>query len=158
MSKFDSHSPFASGSFPPTRASDVRVRRATKADAGDVAVLINIATHGLFADLWSREEGPSASYSSIELGRRKVLDDGDISWRHANVAELDGETVGLMLGYPEPPLSFAPVGDTYAELAAETGGGWHISKVAVHAHWRGLGVAARLLEAADERRREAGEP
>jgi len=32
------------------------VRRAEKADAGDVAVLINIATHGLFADLWGREK------------------------------------------------------------------------------------------------------
>ena len=87
-----------------------------------------------------------------------VLGEGELSWRHANLAERDGETAGLMLGFPEPDAPPVPVGtDSYSELVAQTGGGWHISKVAVHAHWRGRGVAGRLLEAAEERRLESAE-
>ncbi len=138
-------------------SDETTVRPARKADAGDVAVLINVATHGLFADLWSREEGADAAYSPLEIGRRKVLAEGEFNWRHANLAEQNEETVGLLLGFPEPKPSSPPGPNSYAQLLAETGGGWHISKVAVHAHCRGRGIASRLLQTAEERRRQTGE-
>jgi hypothetical protein len=68
-------------------AEGTSVRRAGKADAGDVAVLVNIATHGLFADLRGRESNSGGTYSPIEIGRLQVLGDGVLSWRHANLAE-----------------------------------------------------------------------
>jgi ribosomal protein S18 acetylase RimI-like enzyme len=139
-------------------AGEITVRRGTRADAGDVAILINIATHGLFADLWSREEGAGTTYSPIEIGRRKVLAEAELNWRHANLAEQDGDTVGLLLGFPEPPRAAPELGtDAFGELIAEIGGGWHVSMVAVHAHCRGRGIVSRMLEVADERREEAGE-
>lgn len=135
--------------------SDTIVRCATKADAGDLAVLINIATHGLMADFWRRESGSDGTYNSMEVGRLKVLGDGELSWRNANLLVTAGETAGLLLGFSEP----APTEPTnpYAELVALAGGGWHISKLAVHAHLRGNGVAGLLLETAEQRRMETGQ-
>lgn len=160
MSKLDADTNLAKGTQRAAaggQVNDVCVRPASKADASEVAVLVNIATHGLFADLWGRESSEPAAFNSVEVGRRKVLDEGELSWRHASLAEHDGETIGLVLGYPEPAAPPMLAADPYADLAAQTGGGWHISKVAVHAHWRGRGVASRLLEAAEERRQQAGE-
>ena len=52
----------------PNMADGATVRRANKADAGDVAILINVATHGLMADIWGRESGADGTYSPIEVG------------------------------------------------------------------------------------------
>lgn len=155
----DGHSRFVTAKGRPAgqgALSDLHVRPARKADAGEIAMLINIATRGLFADLWGREQD-AATCNSLEAGRRIVLGDGELSWRHADLAEIDDETVGLLLGFSEPEPSGSPAGNSYAELVEVAGGGWHISKLAVHAHWRGRGVAAGLLEAAEARRQETGE-
>ena len=103
MSKLDADTNLAKGTQRAAaggQVNDVCVRPASKADASEVAVLVNIATHGLFADLWGRESSEPAAFNPVEVGRRKVLDEGELSWRHASLAEHDGETIGLVLGSP----------------------------------------------------------
>jgi ribosomal protein S18 acetylase RimI-like enzyme len=141
--------------------AEVSLRPARPSDASDVALLINIATHGLIAQVWGREEGAAESYNPIEMGRLHVLRDGDdLSWRNATLAESEGEIAGLLLGYREadppkpPPPNLPEFGRPFNELRTTMPGAWYVSMISVHLRWRGRGIGARLMEVAETKRVE----
>lgn len=141
--------------------TEVAFRAARPSDASDVALLINIATHGLTSEIWGREERAKETYSPIEIGRLYVLkDEDDFSWRYATLAESEGEVAGLLLGYrdadpPEPiPADLPGFARPFNELRAERPGAWYISMISVHLRWRGRGIGGRLMKLADEKRAE----
>lgn len=140
---------------------EISIRPATKADAAEVALLVNIATHGAIRFAWEGE-AEQGTYNLIEVGRAKMLDDSeDMSWRRAHVAEVDGEVAGLALGYPKdpvlPPLpaDLPPFVLPIYELEWASGGYWFLAMLATHVAWRGKGIGARLLAHADAQAREA---
>lgn len=141
----------------------IAIRPATKADASEVALLVNIATHGGIGMGWANDARAKGTYDAIEVGRLDMLDERDeLNWRNATMAESDGEVVGMLLGYPEPedmgpfpddlPDFLVPI----VELEWLSGGHWFISMLAVHAPWRGQGVGSLLLELAETKRAETG--
>lgn len=141
----------------------VVIRPATKADASEVALLVNIATHGGIGMGWRYDERAKGTYDPIEVGRQDMLDELDeLNWRNAYIAESDGEVVGMLLGYHEPEAQrpFPDDLDDFlvpiVELERLSGGYWFISMLAVHAPWRGHGIGGLLLELAAAKRAEAG--
>ena len=141
----------------------IAIRPATKADASEIALLVNIATHGGIGMGWAYDDRAKGTYDPIEVGRLDMLDERDeLNWRNATIAESDGEVVGMLLGYPEPDV-MGPFPDDLedflvpiVELEWLSGGHWFISMLAVHAPWRGHGVGSLLLELAETKRAEAG--
>jgi ribosomal protein S18 acetylase RimI-like enzyme len=139
--------------------SDVITRPARKSDASDIALLVNVATHGGIARSWAANEEAADTYDPIEIGRLQMLEDDDtFNWRNATMAETaDGEIVGMLLGYREPddarplPSDPAPFMVPLLQLEAAAEGRWFISMLGVHIRWRGKGVGSRLLDVAEEK-------
>jgi ribosomal protein S18 acetylase RimI-like enzyme len=143
--------------------SDILLRPASVSDTSDIAVLANIASHGLLGDVWGRSKDATGTYSPIEVGRLSVLRDGDdFNWRNATMAESNGEIVGLLLGSrdpdpPEPPpADLPPFLVPFFGLRAHAPGAWYINFLSVHVRWRKRGIGERLLHAAEAKRRETG--
>ena len=136
-------------------------RPARKSDASEIALLVNIATHGGIANGWAHSDEATGTYDPIEVGRVEMMDDqARFGWKSATMAEVDGEVVGMMLGYRKAD-AFTPVPARVTgfmrpieELEAEANGSWFISMLGVHAGWRGRGVGSSLLDVADEKRGE----
>lgn len=143
--------------------AQIVIRPATKADASEVALLANIATHGGLRASWEYDKRAAGSYDPIEVGRLDLLDERDgLNWRNASIAEFDGEVVGLLLGYPEPQIT-PPMPESLpdflvpiVELEWLAAGRWFVSMLAVHIPWRGQGIGALLLNLAEAKRANAG--
>jgi ribosomal protein S18 acetylase RimI-like enzyme len=138
------------------------IRPAGKADAAEIALLINIAIHG---NMWEaktdRKTGEVSG--SIEVGRRELLSgEGTFSWQNAFMAEADGEVAGMVLGYrkaderqPVPSDLWAPI-KPLQELEALSNGLWYIAMLGVHKDWRSKGAGSALLEHAETEARHSG--
>ena len=80
-------------------------RPARKSDASEIALLVNIATHGGMMRGWARDDKAAGTYDPVEVGRLDMLDEEDapFNWRSVTMAETaDGEVAGMLLGYREP--------------------------------------------------------
>ncbi len=141
----------------------VVTRPARKADATDIALLVNVATHGGIAQGWANSEGASETYDPLEIGRLEILEDDDtFNWRNATMAETaDGEVTGMLLGYREPEGARQVAAGTPAflvpilELEYAAVGTWFVSMLGVHIRWRSKGVGSALLDVADVKRQQS---
>jgi ribosomal protein S18 acetylase RimI-like enzyme len=140
---------------------DLVIRPARKADASDIALLVNIAAHGGPAEGWAVDKDADGTYDPIEVGRLRALrDTGPFTWRNATMAESDGEIVGMVLGYREPdeappvPADAPPFFVPLYELEGEAAGHWYINMLGVYVSSRGKGIGSKLLDVAEARRAE----
>ena len=141
--------------------AEIATRPARKSDASEIALLVNIAVHGGMAQGWAHDDEAEGTYEPLEVGRLEMMrDDTEFGWKSATMAEVDGEVVGMLLGYRKDD-AFTPVPATVTgfmrpieDLEAESNGHWFISMLGVHKHWRSKGVGSVLLEAADGKRDE----
>jgi ribosomal protein S18 acetylase RimI-like enzyme len=141
--------------------ADLSFRPARRSDASDIALLTNVATHGLTADVWALEQEAAGTYSPIEVGRLHVLREGDdLNWRHATIAESGGEIVGLLLGFREPdtygplPAELPAFAVPFMELRREMPGAWYVSMIGVHRSWRNQGIGFQLMKLAQAKQHE----
>ncbi|HEY4200254.1 MAG TPA: N-acetyltransferase [Devosiaceae bacterium] len=139
----------------------ITIRPAIKADAAEVALLVNIATHGGIGLGWAQDERAEGTYDPLEVGRLDMLDEKDeLNWRNASMAECDGEITGMLLGYPKPdameplPAKLPGFMRPILELEQLAAGHWFISMLAVHASWRSHGIGDMLLKLAEAKRGE----
>ncbi len=141
----------------------ITTRPARKSDAAEIALLVNVVTDGGMAHFWSGRETARGPNGFIEAGRCELLgDDAHFGWRPVTIAEVDGEVVGMMLGYRKPD-AFEPVPPSVTgflrpieELEAEAHGMWYLKMLGVHEQWRGKGVGSALLAVADGKVPETG--
>ena len=133
--------------------SNLSIRDATKNDAADLAILDNIAGHGISNWFWQGAVNMGKASDAYEWGRQRLADDdAPYGWTNSRVAELDGITAGSANGYlmshigedelKSNPPQFIPV----MELFAQTEGDWFLDSLAVYSNVRGQGVGRRLLE------------
>lgn len=141
--------------------AEITIRPATKADVAEVALLVNIATHGGVRGGWEYDERAKGTYDPLEVGRLDMLDEtSGLNWRNASMAQSDGEIVGMLLGYPQPDEMGAFPGDLegflvpIVELEWLSAGMWFVSMLGVHVPWRSHGVGGRLLALAEAKRGE----
>ncbi|MDB5505792.1 MAG: putative acetyltransferase [Devosia sp.] len=139
----------------------ITLRPGLKSDAAEIALLVNIATHGGIGMGWAQDERIGDTYDPAEIGRLEMLDDSsELNWRNATMAESDGEIAGMLLGYREPetmppmpvglPAFLVPI----VELERLATSRWFISMLAVHLDWRSKGIGAQLLDLAETKRAE----
>src|ERR1700730_12281439 len=74
-------------------------RRATLADAAELAELVEFASEGLALCLWTQLAGRGGDPWQVGSSRVSAEARG-ISYRNALIAELSGKTVGALIGYP----------------------------------------------------------
>jgi ribosomal protein S18 acetylase RimI-like enzyme len=144
-------------------AVNFTLRPATREDAVDLAILMDMASGGLVSWLWSTIAEPGQS--ALEVGRARLRNRQDLPSHFSrwNVAEANGEIAGGFAGYVVPdPYDAGDVSDlphVYApllELEALAAGTWSLMAIAVYPDHRRQRLGSQLLEAAMEKARHAG--
>jgi ribosomal protein S18 acetylase RimI-like enzyme len=149
---------------PKPNSLPIQIRRATLSDARSLAELIEIAGDGIPTYLWSRMAKPGET--PLDVGEQRVRrEEGGFSYRHATVAEMAGEVVGMILAYRLPDVSDEDRGALaelpeflrpFVELEFEVPGSFYINALAVRAPYRSHGIGARLLRKVEGQAIEAG--
>jgi GNAT superfamily N-acetyltransferase len=137
----------------------VTIAPAEKADAAGLAVLADIAGHGLPSWLWHRAREKEGYNSVMEVGRERVLsDDHVLSHRQMTAAKVDGELAGMLLDYalnePNSVTDIAesgPVIGPLLKLENRVSGSWYVNMLAVFRQFRGQGIGRKLLGEAERR-------
>ncbi|KQV81382.1 N-acetyltransferase [Rhizobium sp. Root1220] len=135
----------------------VTLRPATREDAAELAIVADLASHGVACWLWLGELAGSCGDTPMELGRLKMRrDDGYGSWRHAVIAEAYGETAGAAIGYAlgddvrdieVDRVALQPAVDLQKTVI----GSWFIATLGVYSHLRGIGIGKSILDDQIER-------
>ncbi len=129
----------------------VTFRPATRDDAAELAIIMDIASHGFASWLWLGELGGTGGDTPMELGRLKMRrDEGYGSWRHAVLAQAYGEVAGAAIGYAlgedvkdieVDRVALQPVIDLQKMVV----GSWFIATLGVYSHLRGIGIGRAIL-------------
>ncbi len=143
-------------------ANDVTFRPATASDARVIAQLFQISSEGVADYIWSTLKQPSDDdIELIDIGeQRYAREDADFSYTNCDIAEMDGEPVGMLHAYymgsdvGDPPVDSDPILRPYLEL--EEPNSLYISGLAIYDKFRGLGIGTRLLDFAYKRARAEG--
>ena len=133
--------------------SAVKLRAATRRDAADLAILDNLASHGMSLWFWQGAVMRGKATDAYDWGRaRMAQEDAIFGWSNAVMAESDGAIVGSLVHYKMPhqepdeekaaPELFVPVFQLF-DMAV---GHWFIDSLAVYEEFRGLGIGATLLD------------
>jgi ribosomal protein S18 acetylase RimI-like enzyme len=135
-------------------------RRATLADADDLAKLVEFASEGFSLYFWTLLAGPGRD--PWQVGRERVSSETvGVSYRNALIAEQAGTTIGALIGYPvgkksddddEVPALLAPLHELMS-LAPNT---WYVHVLAACPEHRGRGLGTALLAVADKSAASAG--
>ena len=141
--------------------ASINIRKAIKPDAGDLAILDDIASHGLANWLWYGAVITGHCDAALERGRERMAESSPFGYINAHVAENDGDIAGAIIDYPMifegPPSSLGPIADpvlkTSMELMKTIHGHWYVDSLAVFKPNRGKGVARALLNVAKDRAR-----
>ncbi|MCP1200768.1 GNAT family N-acetyltransferase [Notoacmeibacter sp. MSK16QG-6] len=143
---------------------EVAYRPARREDAADLAILADMAGHGLPQWFWHGAREREGFSSVVEVGRNRVRsDDHAMSWRKMHVATVNGEIAGMILDYPltdkNSDTDIAECGPVIASLLLlenDLAPCWYINMLAVYRDFRGQGIGGQLIEGARERALEAG--
>tara|TARA_R110000787_G_scaffold186397_5_gene298060 strand:+ start:4860 stop:5474 length:615 start_codon:yes stop_codon:yes gene_type:complete len=143
-------------------ANDVTFRPATRADVHVIAALFRISSEGVADYLWSTLKGPEfEGLDLVDIGALRYGREGvDFSYQNCDIAEIDGEPVGMLHAYPmgddvgHVDDDIDPVLRPYAEL--EEPRSLYVSGLALFDDYRGSGIGTRLLDFAYKRTRAEG--
>lgn len=139
--------------------TEVKIRPARRGDAADLAVLVDMASEGMASHMW-REMGGEGE-SPTEIGRQRALrEEGGFSYRNTWIADVAGETAGMLVGYVIPDdgghrADVPPLVSGLVELEQQVVGFWYVNVLAVYSEFRRRGIGKILLELADRQGRES---
>jgi ribosomal protein S18 acetylase RimI-like enzyme len=129
----------------------LKLRRATRDDAEDIARLADIAGEGFPGAIW--ESTADAGKSAFAVGTAKAAsDEGIFSWTHATMAEIDGKIAGMAVSYlladtPEViDEQTHPMYRPMIKLENEALQTRYVSMLATYPTYRKSGVAEALLD------------
>lgn len=138
-------------------------RSATRADASDLAILLDVASRRLVSWYWSSLAYPGQSW--LELGRDRILNlpDHASHYNKWHLATSNGGTVGALFGFSiadpyepvdlsEEPAAFRPL----VELEMVASGCWLLQAIAIFSGFRGQGFGTALVARACDVARSAG--
>ena len=128
------------------------LRPAERNEAAELAILIDIASHGFASWLWYGGVLSKSAESAFEHGRNMLRQDSGLgTWRDAVVAVVDDEIAGLSVSYGID----ASIGEIEAKhpvlvpllaLQSRVIGHWFIDSLGVYRNHRGKGIGRALLE------------
>jgi ribosomal protein S18 acetylase RimI-like enzyme len=133
-------------------AAGATLRPAMRSEAAELAVLVDIASHGFASWLWYGGVLAKSAETAFEHGRNRLRqDEGLGTWRDAVVVLVEEEIVGASVSYaidasvaeiePKHPV-LAPL----LALQREVVGHWFIDSLGVYKAHRGKGIGRALLE------------
>lgn len=143
-------------------ANDVVFRPASKTDAPVIAELFRISSEGVADYLWTKlSDEAGGAKSPIEVGAERYAQEGvDFSYQNCDIAEIEGEPVGMLHAYPMRKKKSGaggtsdPVLQPFSEL--EEPNSLYISGLALFPKYRGSGIGTRLLDFSYKRARMEG--
>ncbi len=127
------------------------LRPAERRDAAELAILVDIASHGFASWLWYGAVARGFCDTALERGRTKMREDGELgAWQDATVAEWQDEIAGAAIGYQLDESVRAivaphPVIAPLLTLQVEVIGSRFIDSLGVYRHHRGRGIGRALL-------------
>ncbi|MDX3929407.1 MAG: GNAT family N-acetyltransferase [Shinella sp.] len=133
-------------------ADGVTIRPAERREAAELAILVDIASHGFASWLWYGAVLSGKTETAFEHGRNRMLDGREPdSWRNALVAEVDGDLAGVSLAFTIEPnieteTATHPVFEPLLALQRKVVGHWFIDSLGVYRHQRGKGIGTALIE------------
>ena len=134
----------------------VKLRPATPEDAENIARLADIAGEGFPGAIWSSMA--DHNQTAFDVGARKAAKDtGVFSWKHATMAEVDGDIAGLAISYvngdtPEVISEQThPMFRPMVKLENEALETRYVSMLATFPAYRKAGIAQILLDDAETR-------
>ncbi|MEM9279225.1 MAG: GNAT family N-acetyltransferase [Pseudomonadota bacterium] len=143
---------------------EIYLRPAKKSDAADLALLDNIAGHGISLWFWQQETASGRVEHALATGRERMAGSDLIcGWKNSVVAFDDDEIVlGNIASYVMPTQNetledikqTAPVFAPVYELFEKAVGTWLIDSLAVYPQSQGRGIGRLLLEDSLLRARE----
>ena len=145
--------------------TEIIIRPAQKKEAADLAMLDNIAGHGISHWFWEKAVMLGQAKDPLDYGRSRLASDEIFAWRNAYVAVEDDMIAGSITSYVMPTSdedemlvmkqeapAFVPVFELYGAAT----GNWFIDSFAVFADYRGKGLGATLLKNSLLRGRHSG--
>ncbi|MBW9061797.1 GNAT family N-acetyltransferase [Rhizobium herbae] len=127
------------------------LRAAQRKDAAELAVLVDIASHGFATWLWYGAVMRGDKDSAMEQGRSRMRNDHEPgTWKDAMVAEWDGEIAGVSIGYDleesvRDMVAPHPVIKPLLDLQVTVIGSRFIDSLGVYRHHRRKGIGRALL-------------
>lgn len=145
----------------------ITIRPAGRSDAADLAIIDNMASHGLSLAFWQQAVGRGEAEDPLSFARERFADEEAVfGWSNALVADEDGRIIGGCTGYEvengedavDDFKSTFPAFVPVFELFARAEGDWFVDSMGVYPAARGRGIAGQLLDACLERGRERNYP
>ncbi len=141
---------------------EITIRPAEKSDAAELAILVDISSHGFASWFWYGAVLDGTRETAFDQGRAFMRSDSDrAAWKDSSIAEIGDETAGVIIGHPIDPsivdeTAPHPVVEPILALQKTLVGHWFIDSLGVYRHLRGRGLGKRLLR--HEVERGAGRP
>jgi len=133
-------------------AAPAILRPAAKREAAELAILIDIASHGFASWLWYGGVLSKSAETAFEHGRDRLRQDSGLgTWRDSVVTVVEGEIVGVSVSYRldgsiRDLEAKHPVLVPLLSLQRELVGHWYIDSLGVYRPHRGKGIGRALLE------------
>ncbi|MEO0329147.1 MAG: GNAT family N-acetyltransferase [Pseudomonadota bacterium] len=138
--------------------NEIHIRPAQRCDAADLAIIDNMAGHGISLWFWLQDNGGDRLEEAIAYGRSRMMKDDSIyGWSNARVAVQDDIIFGAHTSYimpaPEPDSSnsdqfkrttsaLRPVFELFDQCSDH----WFVDSLAVYPDRRGAGTGALLID------------
>lgn len=131
-------------------AAELAIRRAERRDAAELAILVDIASHGFASWFWYGAVLDGSLDTAMEKGRMKMRDDPAEGWPSAVVAEWNGDVAGALIAYDidESLRDMAaphPVVEPILALQRQVIGNRFVDSLGVYRQHRGKGIGRALL-------------
>ncbi|MGI6853165.1 N-acetyltransferase family protein [Mesorhizobium sp. 1B3] len=132
-------------------ANGLTIRVAEKRDAAELAILVDISSHGLASWLWDGAVLDGSVDTALEKGRLVMRDDPREGWQSAVLAEWNGDVAGVSISYRvdqkvADQSAAHPVVEPILTLQRLAIGNRFIDSLGVYREHRGKGIGRALVE------------
>ncbi len=144
-------------------SNNITLEKAVSADAADMAILDNIASHGLSLWYWQKAVERGEAVDAYEWGRQRMGEkNSPFGYINAVLAKVDGKIAGVAVGNlmkpndAVPEKSLDPVVKPIYDLISLCHGDWLLDNLAVYYTMQKRGIGAKLLDDCFKRAKREG--